>query len=103
MLSLISQNSWHHSSLTGSGLSVAKIPEKLWMTGYQQQGHSEHSTDTIQSYCRLKLTYDSGFLTTVMNNKDIKQFVLDNMSEVKLHIGLEHIKERLGNNNIKYI
>lgn len=38
-----------------------------------------------------------------MNNKDIKQFVLDNMSEVKSHIGLEHLKERLGNSNIKYI
>ena len=58
---------------------------------------------TIQPYCRLRLTYDSGFLTTVMNNKDIKQFVLDNMSEVKSHIGSERLKERLTNNNIKYI
>ena len=49
------------------------------------------------------VNYDSGFLNTVMNNKDIKQFVLDNMSEVKSHIGLEHLKERLGVNNIKYI
>ena len=49
------------------------------------------------------VNYDSGFLTTVMNNKDIKQFVLDNMSEVKSHIGLEHLKERLGSNNVKYI
>ena len=51
----------------------------------------------------IVVNYDSGFLTTVMNNKDIKQFVLDNMSEVKSHIGLEHLKERLGNSNVKYI
>ena len=51
----------------------------------------------------IVVNYDSGFLTTVMNNKDIKQFVLDNMSEVKSHIGLEHLKERLGVNNVKYI
>ena len=38
-----------------------------------------------------------------MNNKDIKQFVLDNMSEVKSHIGLEHLKDRLGKDNVKYI
>ena len=51
----------------------------------------------------IVVNYDSGFLNTVMNNKDIKQFVLDNMSEVKSHIGLEHLKERLGSNNVKYI
>ena len=51
----------------------------------------------------IVVNYDPGFLTTVMNNKDIKQFVLDNMSEVKSHIGLEHLKERLGNSNVKYI
>lgn len=51
----------------------------------------------------IVVNYDSGFLTTVMNNKDIKRFVLNNMSEVKSHIGLEHLKERLGNNNVKYI
>lgn len=51
----------------------------------------------------IVVNYDPGFLTTVMNNKDIKQFVLDNMSEVKSHIGLEHLKDRLGNNNVKYI
>ena len=51
----------------------------------------------------IVVNYDSGFLTTVMNNKDIKQFVLDNMSEIKTHIGLEHLKERLGKDNVKYI
>ena len=51
----------------------------------------------------IVVNYDSGFLDTVMSNKDIKQFVLDNMSEVKSHIGLEHLKERLGVNNVKYI
>lgn len=51
----------------------------------------------------IVVNYDPGFLTTVMNNKDIKKFVLDNMSEIKSHIGLEHLKERLGNNNVKYI
>ena len=51
----------------------------------------------------IVVNYDPGFLNTVMNNKDIKQFVLDNMSEVKSHIGLEHLKERLGNSNVKYI
>lgn len=51
----------------------------------------------------IVVNYDSGFLTTVMNNKDIKQFILDNMSEVKSYIGLEHLKERLGNSNVKYI
>ena len=51
----------------------------------------------------IVVNYDSGFLSTVMNNKDIKRFVLNNMSEVKAHIGLEHLKERLGNNNVKYI
>ena len=51
----------------------------------------------------IVVNYDSGFLTTVMSNKDIKQFVLDNMSEVKSYIGLDHLKDRLGNNNVKYI
>ena len=51
----------------------------------------------------IVVNYDPGFPNTVMSNKDIKQFVLDNMSEVKSHIGLEHLKERLGNSNIKYI
>ena len=51
----------------------------------------------------IVVNYDSGFLNTVMNNKDIKQFVLDNMSEVKSHIGLDHLKDRLGNYNVKYI
>ena len=51
----------------------------------------------------IVVNYDSRFLTTVMNNKDIKQFVLKNMSEVKSHIGLEHLKDRLGNDNVKYI
>ena len=51
----------------------------------------------------IVVNYDPGFLTTVMNNKNIKQFVLDNMSEVKSHIGLEHLKDRLGNDNVKYI
>ena len=51
----------------------------------------------------IVVNYDSGFLTTVINNKDIKRFVLNNMSEVKSHIGLEHLKERLGVNNVKYI
>ena len=51
----------------------------------------------------IVVNYDSGFLTTVMNNKDIKRFVLNNMSEVKSHIGLEHLKERLGNSNVIYI
>ena len=51
----------------------------------------------------IVVNYDSGFLTTVMNNKNIKQFVLNNMSEVKSHIGLEHLKERLENSNVKYI
>lgn len=51
----------------------------------------------------IVVNYDSRFLDTVMNNKDIKQFVLDNMSEVKSHIGLEHLKGRLGNDNVKYI
>ena len=51
----------------------------------------------------IVVNYDPGFLTTVMSNKDIKQFVLDNISEVKSHIGLEHLKERLGKDNIKYI
>ena len=51
----------------------------------------------------IVVNYDSGFLTTVMNNKDIKQFVLNNMSEIKSHIGLEHLKERLRVNNVKYI
>lgn len=51
----------------------------------------------------IVVNYDSEFLTTVINNKDIKQFVLDNMSKVKSHIGLEHLKDRLGNNNVKYI
>ena len=51
----------------------------------------------------IVVNYDPGFLTTVMSNKDIKQFVLDNISEVKSHIGLEHLKERLGNSNVKYI
>ena len=51
----------------------------------------------------IVVNYDPGFLTTVMSNKDIKQFVLDNMSEVKSHIGLEHLKDRLGKDNVKYI
>ena len=51
----------------------------------------------------IVVNYDSEFLDTVMSNKDIKQFVLDNMSEVKSHIGLEHLKDRLGINNVKYI
>lgn len=51
----------------------------------------------------IVVNYDPRFLTTVMNNKDIKQFVLDNMSEVKSYIGLEHLKDRLGNDNVKYI
>ena len=51
----------------------------------------------------IVVNYDPEFLTTVMNNKDIKQFVLDNMSEVKSHIGLEHLKDRLGKDNVKYI
>ena len=51
----------------------------------------------------IVVNYDSGFLTTVMSNKDIKQFVLDNMSKVKSHIGLDHLKDRLGNYNVKYI
>ena len=51
----------------------------------------------------IVVNYDSGFLNTVMNNKDIKQFVLDNMSKVKSHIGLDHLKDRLGNYNVKYI
>lgn len=51
----------------------------------------------------IVVNYDSGFLDTVMNKKDIKKFVLKNMSEVKAHIGLEHLKERLGNDNVKYI
>ena len=51
----------------------------------------------------IVVNYDSVFLDTVMSNKDIKQFVLDNMSEVKSHIGLEHLKDRLGNDNVKYI
>ena len=51
----------------------------------------------------IVVNYVSGFLTTVMNNKNIKQFVLNNMSEVKSHIGPEHLKERLGNSNVKYI
>lgn len=51
----------------------------------------------------IVVNYDSGFLTTVINNKVIKHFVLDNMSELKSHIGLEHLKDRLGNNNVKYI
>lgn len=51
----------------------------------------------------IVVNYDSGFLTTVINNKVIKHFVLDNMSELKSHIGLEHLKERLGVNNVKYI
>ena len=51
----------------------------------------------------IVVNYVSGFLTTVMNNKNIKQFVLNNMSEVKSHIGLEHLKERLGVNNVIYI
>lgn len=55
------------------------------------------------TFCIIVVNYDPGFLTTVMNSKDIKQFVLDNMSEVKSHIGLEHLKERLGSNNVKYI
>lgn len=55
------------------------------------------------SFGIIVVNYDPEFLTTVMNNKDIKQFVLDNMSEVNSHIGLEHLKERLGANNVKYI
>ena len=51
----------------------------------------------------IVVNYDPGFLTTVMSNKDIKRFILDNMSEVKSHIGLEHLKERLGNSNVIYI
>ena len=51
----------------------------------------------------IVVNYDSGFLNTVMSNKDIKQFVLDNMSKVKSHIGLEHLKDRLESNNVKYI
>ena len=51
----------------------------------------------------IVVNYDPGFLTTVISNKDIKQFVLDNMSEVKSHIGLEHLKDRLGKDNVKYI
>ena len=51
----------------------------------------------------IVVNYDSGFLNTVMSNKDIKQFVLDNMSKVKSHIGLDHLKDRLGNYNVKYI
>lgn len=51
----------------------------------------------------IVVNYDPEFLDTVMNNKDIKRFILNNMSEVKSHIGLEHLKERLGNNNVKYI
>lgn len=51
----------------------------------------------------IVVNYDSEFLNTVMNNKDIKQFVLDNMSEVKLHIGLDHLKVRLEKDNVKYI
>ena len=51
----------------------------------------------------IVVNYDPGFLTTVMSNKDIKQFVLDNMSEVKSHIGLEHLIERLGKDIVKYI
>lgn len=51
----------------------------------------------------IVVNYDSVFLDTVMSNKDIKQFVLNNMSEVKSHIGLDHLKDRLGNDNIKYI
>ena len=51
----------------------------------------------------IVVNYDSGFLNTVMSNKDIKQFVLDNMSKVKSYIGLDHLKDRLGNNNVKYI
>ena len=51
----------------------------------------------------IVVNYDPEFLTTVMSNKDIKQFVLDNMSEVKSHIGLEHLKDRLGKDNVKYI
>ena len=51
----------------------------------------------------ILVNYDSIFLNTVMSNKDIKQFVLDNMSKVKSHIGLDHLKDRLGNYNVKYI
>ena len=51
----------------------------------------------------IVVNYDSGFLNTVMSNKDIKQFVLGNMSKVKSHIGLDHLKDRLGNYNVKYI
>lgn len=51
----------------------------------------------------IVVNYDSRFLDKVMNNKNIKKFVLKNMSEVKSHIGLDHLKERLGNNNVKYI
>lgn len=51
----------------------------------------------------IVVNYDSGFLDTVMNKKDIKKFVLDNMSEVKSHIGLDHLKDRLGKDNVKYI
>ena len=49
------------------------------------------------------VNYDSNFLEKIMGQEDIKQFVLDNMDEVKCHIGLEHLKERLGNDNVKYI
>lgn len=51
----------------------------------------------------IVVNYDSNFLEKIMGQEDIKQFVLDNMDEVKSHIGLEHLKERIGNDNIKYI
>ena len=51
----------------------------------------------------IVVNYDSEFLDAVMDKKDIKQFVLDNMSEVKLHIGLDHLKVRLEKDNVKYI
>ena len=68
---------------------------------YENWINVEYTANSI--FGIIVVNYDSGFLNTVMSNKDIKQFVLDNMSKVKSHIGLDHLKDRLGNYNVKYI